>query len=723
MAQQVFEAHELGEAQTKEDVQQVVDEEAYLEHLSNNTRVEKKKGKHPQHNARIKGKNKAIFVEDEEDDFLLEEEEYADVEHEHKKDLERTIHPRQWWSSVTQICSENDQVDSEGVVSEDDLHSLDSEDEGNATIKRSKKEYNLQTSFENFEFAIGMEFPTMGDLRYALREYFIANDKEYKFVFNDNTRIRAKCKAKGCGWYIYGRLQSGKKTIRVNKFEGIHDCGLIFDNKLVTSAWLAKHFLDQFRIHPNMEYQGFQEMTSTTKYSNVSASIFYRTKRKAREMLEGSLKDQYVILDDYCRQLMATNPSSAAILKTRLQEGERVFERVYICLKACKDGFNKGCRPLLGLDGCFLKGYCRGILLAAIGIDPNNSQFSVAYAIVENENKVNWTWFLKLLVEDLNIQNPSIFTMMSDRQKGLEIALAEVFIDAEIRFCVRHLHSNFKKEHSGLLLKQMLWACARATTPEDFTQRMNELKEVDEKAYQWLLKKDPKEWSKSHFRVGVKCDMLLNNLCESFNSAILPARDKPIVTLLEKIRFWLMCRFTTKREDVKKWLYPIGKRICDIIENTRRLSIIVTQPLLVVVSSKGFQLTGIRCPHAFSAILASGLDYHNSIDEWYKQDAYIAAYSGIIEPMPSPDKWLNTGLNPILPPPEQALPGRPKKKRNRSNDEPPPDPTKQSRKGQANYCSNCKQSGHSKLTCKNELANKQKVPKKRGRPPKDGLVL
>lgn len=64
---------------------------------------------------------------------------------------------------------------------------------------------------------------------------------------------------------------------------------------------------------------------------------------------------------------------TTALLKTNLVNDQRVFERVYICLKACKDGFNKGCRPLLGFDGCFLKGYCKGMLLAAVGIDANNS--------------------------------------------------------------------------------------------------------------------------------------------------------------------------------------------------------------------------------------------------------------------------------------------------------------------------------------------------------------
>jgi len=65
------------------------------------------------------------------------------------------------------------------------------------------------------------------------------------------------------------------------------------------------------------------------------------------------------------------------------------FQRMYICLKACKDSFTQ-CRSIIGLDRCFLKGYYGGQLLAAIGRDPNDQMFPIAFVVVEGETKESW---------------------------------------------------------------------------------------------------------------------------------------------------------------------------------------------------------------------------------------------------------------------------------------------------------------------------------------------
>ena len=94
-----------------------------------------------------------------------------------------------------------------------------------------------------------------------------------------------------------------------------------------------------------------------------------------------------------------------------------IFERIYICLGACKRGFLAGCRPVIGLDGCHLKSPNTGQLLAAVGIDANNQSFLLAYAVVEAENKESWKWFIRLVMEDIQMQNQHGWTFITDKQK------------------------------------------------------------------------------------------------------------------------------------------------------------------------------------------------------------------------------------------------------------------------------------------------------------------
>ncbi|XP_057744806.1 uncharacterized mitochondrial protein AtMg00810-like [Arachis stenosperma] len=53
---------------------------------------------------------------------------------------------------------------------------------------------------------------------------------------------------------------------------------------------------------------------------------------------------------------------------------------------------NTGCRPFIGLDGTFLKGFYGGQLLTAIGQDANNQNFPITYAVVDSEITENGFW-------------------------------------------------------------------------------------------------------------------------------------------------------------------------------------------------------------------------------------------------------------------------------------------------------------------------------------------
>ncbi|GKE38748.1 hypothetical protein Tco_1462153 [Tanacetum coccineum] len=80
------------------------------------------------------------------------------------------------------------------------------------------------------------------------------------------------------------------------------------------------------------------------------------------------LIEHYGKLWDYRDQLLKTNPGSTVKLDVDEVSGSKTyFKRFYVCFKALKDGWNEGCRKVIGVDGCFLKGTIKGELLTAIG--------------------------------------------------------------------------------------------------------------------------------------------------------------------------------------------------------------------------------------------------------------------------------------------------------------------------------------------------------------------
>ncbi|KAL2491332.1 Uncharacterized protein Adt_26960 [Abeliophyllum distichum] len=131
------------------------------------------------------------------------------------------------------------------------------------------------------------------------------------------------------------------------------------------------------------------------------------------------------------------------------------------------------------------------------------------------------------------------------------------------------VYANFRTKFSGLALKRMLWATARSTTEAQWKVELERMKQENVDAYNWLADKPATQWGRSHFRETNKYDIVMNNLCESFNAAIIQARDKPIICLLEKIRYYLMTRLATRRENVTKWVHPFGPKVWKILEKTK----------------------------------------------------------------------------------------------------------------------------------------------------------
>ncbi|KAG8371475.1 hypothetical protein BUALT_Bualt13G0091400 [Buddleja alternifolia] len=615
--------------------------------------------------------------------------------------------------------------DSDCESSADELQSLCSDDEENEGGTKYIR-FNPKTDMENPQFRIGMVFTSPDEFKQAVRSHAVHWQRDIVFLKNDKRRVRAKCKGTKCPWVALASKMKNSPTFQIRTLNVKHKCGrTLSKNKFVTSKLLSQKYKNDWRLNNGWRVGDFQEKVHNDLNCEISRSQYYRTKRKVNDMINGHHKDQYARLWDYTEELKRSNPNSTVVLKTDVdaKTGEEKFMRLYICFDACKRGFMEACRPVIGVDGCHLKGTHKGVILTALGLDPNNCIFPICFCVVEGEHKKSWEWFLELLVQDVGIIDQQKWTFISDRQKGLMPALYELLPDIEHRFCVMHMYNNFKKQHPGLALKDRFCNLTRATTVNQFRFQMDSLKDFDEGAHKWISEVLPKHWSRSNFRTSPKCDILLNNICESFNAAILEARGNPLLSMVESIRVYLMKRFQSKRQLMGKWIESICpkilKRMEKLKDNTRscistyagaakfevrdmygQYSVNIQQKSC---SCRRWDLCGIPCSHGMSAIMSAQREPEEYVDLYYSVNTYHRAYAYVINPVNGPSEWPNAGKGPIAPPGDIKLPGRPKGKRRREVGEPPAAANGTTWLGRSYQktvnCKRCGVSGHNKAKC------------------------
>jgi hypothetical protein len=55
------------------------------------------------------------------------------------------------------------------------------------------------------------------------------------------------------------------------------------------------------------------------------------------------------------------------------------------------------CRPIISVDGTFLTGKYKCMLIVDVGMTAKNQLMPLAFALVEGENNKSWSWFLGLV--------------------------------------------------------------------------------------------------------------------------------------------------------------------------------------------------------------------------------------------------------------------------------------------------------------------------------------
>ncbi|XP_058739575.1 uncharacterized protein LOC131611665 [Vicia villosa] len=448
----------------------------------------------------------------------------------------------------------SDEMDREHVIDDgymtDDIDSGaddDSADERPPVIRFNEGE-KLR---KEFQFKVGMEFASLKQFKKAVLEHNVLNGREVRFAKNDLTRCRVVCKdKKQCDYTVLCSRVLRTTTFRIKTLYAKHKCGRKFFNKNANADWVSRVIVDKLKNNSGMKLNEVVADVRLRYSTEITGCRAFKARQLARKVVEGDSAKQYSMLWSYGAELRRASVGNT--FKLNISGTPPRFERCYMCFDGTKKALKVGCRPFIGLDGCHLKNKYGGILLIAVSRDANDQYLPLAFGVVETETRDSWSWFVKLLLEDIGHENRWCF--MSDQQKGLVSVFEEEYPEFEHRFCLRHLYANFKKKYGGgTLYRDLIMAAAKATYFEAHEEKMNQIKEVSLDAYDWLNAIPKHKWCKHAFPFHSKCDVLMNNLSESFNATILMQRDKPIITMFEWIRNYLMGRFATLREKVENY--------------------------------------------------------------------------------------------------------------------------------------------------------------------------
>ncbi|XBI46629.1 hypothetical protein VPH35_110821 [Triticum aestivum] len=244
------------------------------------------------------------------------------------------------------------------------------------------------------------------------------------------------------------------------------------------------------------------------------------------------------------------------------------------------------------------------------------------------------------------------------------------------------MYQNFHKLHKGEQLKNNLWAIARATNNLAYRKAMQKMEQDSIDAYKWVEKWPPRTWIKAFFNPFPKCDILLNNMSEVFNSWILESRELPIKSMLDSITDKTTSRMYNKKKEVsndRKW----GKKLCRKIQKKLDkftewaafcMVLSMNHSNIVDLNSEScdygrWELSGIPCHHAIACAREERIDPESLVHECYSVETYKKAYGFNIKPMRDQEHWTKMEGVEVYPSVYTKVMGRPRRNRKKDPEE------------------------------------------------------
>ncbi|XP_019250877.1 PREDICTED: uncharacterized protein LOC109229777 [Nicotiana attenuata] len=309
--------------------------------------------------------------------------------------------------------------------------------------------------------------------------------------------------------------------------------------------------------------------------------------QKGLSLLRGTTEQNYEQLASYLYMIEQKNPGSYTNIQ---RDSDNRFVYIFFIYDASISGW-RYCRPLIAVNGTFLKNKYRGVLE---------------------------------LRKAIGIRKDLIF--LSDRHKAIANGIAKVFPECYHSICIYHLEKNLKQRRVRNNVLNLFQSAARVYLQSEFDDFMSQIAAVDKKTFNYLMEEPPGRWARSHCPRR-RYDMLTTNIVESMNNVLRRARELPLLTMMdfiqEKLQSWFYERRTTAE--------GIFRELSNWAEATLEDKI---KPAFT------FRLDEIPCEHAIAAIDSIYQKKSAFCSAYYARDFWLKTYEGQVNSVGDSTTWV-----------------------------------------------------------------------------------
>jgi Transposase, Mutator family len=365
------------------------------------------------------------------------------------------------------------------------------------------------------------------------------------------------------------------------------------------------------------------------------------------------------------------------------------------------------------LDGTFLKGGNRGVLLLATFKDPNNSLHILAVAHALSESFDNWNFFLSSLAPFID---PFVGFVISDREKGLQQACALNFTAPQF-FCQRHVMANLKKKFKLPDIQSTVWQLINTESNLKYNtlKAILESTEKGKECWNWINDIGITKLSRVN-QLLPRFGVYTTNNIESINSRIREFRKESIINCFLSLEKFVQTSITeklVKAGQCKSTMTSFCEAILSKNEETARSlkveqtavhkyivkdkddkeEIVSTNPLYIC-SCFAFKSNFLPCCHIIAICNETGTDIYSIVDPIWLSLNQISYFEISLNQEVVLKQNILADDNLCHNIKQQR--GRPRKRRIESQ---------YTSRGQKNKCTNCLEHGHNLRSCRNPRNN------------------